>query len=78
MISGLSQGFGRPQFGSGLNYLWHGKIVRKRNTETIFDLSGYHLAYLFEGEKYQKGQHPDLQTAISGQAHAAPWLWLVK
>lgn len=53
--------------------------VRKRNPETIFDLGElHHFAYLFEGEKYQKGQRSDLQTAVNGQARATSWLLLVK
>ena len=58
------------QFGSGLNYLWNGKIVRERNTETICDQGEHHLTCLFEGEKYQNSQCSDLQTAVSAQAQA--------
>lgn len=68
MISGLSHSFGRPQFGSGLNTYAMIRIVRERNTETIFDQREHQLAHLFQGGKYQTGQVSDLQTAVNGQA----------
>lgn len=68
MITGLSHSFGRPQFGSGSNLYAVVRVVGERNADTICDQREHHLAHLLEGGKYQKGQGPDHQTAVNGQA----------